>query len=47
MQQQGKNAPSELKLEDLLNEEAGKEGDNAKDARGGYIYKLGSYVFAW
>ncbi len=26
------DAPSELKLEDLLNEEAGREGDNAKDA---------------
>ncbi len=31
-EQQGKDAPSELKLEDLLNEEAGREGDNAKDA---------------
>ncbi len=31
-EQLGKDAPSELKLEDLLNEEAGREGDNAKDA---------------
>ncbi len=31
-EQQGKNAPSELRLEDLLNEEAGREGDNAEDA---------------
>ncbi len=31
-EQQGKDAPSELKLEDLLNEEAGREGDNAKNA---------------
>jgi hypothetical protein len=31
-EQQGKDAPSELMLEDLLNEEAGREGDNAKDA---------------
>jgi hypothetical protein len=31
-EQQEKDAPSELKLEDLLNEEAGREGDNAKDA---------------
>ncbi len=32
VEQQGKDAPSELKLEDLLNEVAGREGDNAKDA---------------
>jgi len=33
-EQQGKDAPSELKMEDLLNEEAGrdKEGDNKKAA---------------
>ena len=32
-EQQGKDAPSELKLEDLLNEEgADREGYNAKDA---------------
>jgi hypothetical protein len=31
-EQQEKDAPSELKLEDLLNKEAGREGDNAKDA---------------
>jgi hypothetical protein len=31
-EQQGKDVPSELKLEDLLNEEAGREGDNAKNA---------------
>jgi hypothetical protein len=38
-EQQGKDAPSELKLEDLLNEEAGREGDNAKDAEEAtYIY---------
>ena len=32
-EQQGKDAPSELKFEDLLNEEAGREGDNAKYAK--------------
>ena len=32
-EQQGKDAPFELKLEDLLNEEAGREGDNAKMQR--------------
>jgi hypothetical protein len=31
-EQQQKDAPFELKLEDLLNEEEGREGDNAKDA---------------
>ncbi len=31
-EQQGKDASSELKLEDPLNEEAGREGENAKDA---------------
>ncbi len=31
-EQQGKDASSELRLEDLLNEEAGREGDNAEDA---------------
>jgi hypothetical protein len=31
-EQQGKNAPSGLKLEDLLNEEAGGKGDNTNDA---------------
>jgi hypothetical protein len=31
-EQHGKDAPSKLKLEDHLNEEAGREGDNAKDA---------------
>ncbi len=33
-EQQGKDAPSQLKMEDLLNEEAGRdrEGDNKKDA---------------
>jgi len=33
-EQQGKDAPSELKMEDLLNEEAGRdwEGDNTKAA---------------
>jgi hypothetical protein len=28
----GQDAPSELRLEDLENEKAGREGDNAKDA---------------
>jgi hypothetical protein len=39
-EQQGKDAPSELKMEDLLNEEAGREreDDNKKAAGGGYIY---------
>jgi hypothetical protein len=39
-EQQGKDAPSELKMEDLLNEEAGRdrEDDNKKNAGGGYIY---------
>ena len=34
VEQQGKDAPSELKMEDLLNEEAGRdrEGDNKKAA---------------
>ena len=33
-EQQGKDAPSELKMDDLLNEEAGRdrEGDNKKAA---------------
>ncbi len=31
-EQQGEDSPSELRLEDLLNEEAGREGDNAEDA---------------
>jgi hypothetical protein len=31
-EQQGKDAPSELKMEDLLNEETGMEGDSEKDA---------------
>ncbi len=31
-EQQQKDAPSEFKLEDLLNKEAGREGDNATDA---------------
>jgi hypothetical protein len=31
-EQQGKDAPSESKLEELLKEEAGREGDSAKDA---------------
>ena len=31
-EQQRKDAPSELRLEDLLNQEAGREGDNAEDA---------------
>ncbi len=30
--QQGKDAPSELKMEDFLNEETGMEGDSEKDA---------------
>jgi hypothetical protein len=30
-EQQGKDAPSELRLEYLLNGEAGREGDNAED----------------
>ncbi len=33
-EQQGKDAPSELKMEDLLNEETGMEGDSEKDAGG-------------
>jgi len=34
VEQQGKDAPSELNMEDLLNEEAGRdrEGDNKKAA---------------
>jgi len=34
VEQQGKDAPSELKMQDLLNEEAGRdrEGDNKKAA---------------
>jgi hypothetical protein len=31
-EQQGKYAPSELRLEELLNEQAGREGDNAEGA---------------
>jgi hypothetical protein len=31
-EQQGKDAPSELKMEDLLNEETGMEGNSEKDA---------------
>ncbi len=30
-EQQGKDAPSELKIKDLLNEETGMEGDKEKD----------------
>jgi hypothetical protein len=32
VERQGKDAPSKLRLEDLLNEEAGREGNNAGDA---------------
>ncbi len=45
-EQQGKDAPFELKMEDLLNEETGMEGDSEKDA-GDVTFKLGSYVFDW
>jgi hypothetical protein len=31
-EQQGNDAPSDLRWEDLLNEEASREGDNAEDA---------------
>jgi hypothetical protein len=39
-EQQGKDAPSELNMEDLLNEETGRdrEDENKKSCRGGYIY---------
>ena len=33
-EQQGKDAPSELTLEDILNEEGGRASDNAKDGEG-------------
>jgi hypothetical protein len=33
-EQQGKDAPSELLLEDILNEEGGRASDNAKDGEG-------------
>ncbi len=31
-EQQGKDTPDELRLEDLLNEEARRDADNAEDA---------------
>ncbi len=33
-EQQGKDAPSELTLEDILNEEGGRASDDAKDGEG-------------
>ncbi len=33
-EQQGKDTPSELMLEDILNEEGGRASDNAKDGEG-------------